>query len=130
MFKKITIVLGILLIISFVFGNDSLAQLNFGENLGELDGINFTPNFLYRLLDTFACRLFQFAMVITGIMFVIYGIMFFMTRGNPTKMTDAKKALWYGIIGGLVIFGVTTLILSVAMLVGVDYDIASFITCS
>jgi hypothetical protein len=64
-----------------------------------------------------------------AIMTVFYGIMFLKSRGSPQGMTQTKKALTWGIVGTLVIFGVFTIILSIAALVGAPYDILGIVRC-
>ncbi len=67
---------------------------------------------------------------------IVYGISFLLSRGNATSLSDAKKALWAGIMGGVVILGVFTIILSVTSIMSAvgfqnvpTYTIANIITC-
>ena len=50
--------------------------------------------------------------------------------GNPKEFGGAKKSLAWGLVGVLVIFGVFTIIFSIADLLGVSYPILRIMQCS
>jgi len=62
-------------------------------------------------------------LILVGIAVILSGIIFIFSRGNPTAFTNAKKNLLYVIIGGLVIYGVYTIILSVSLFVAGSVNI-------
>lgn len=97
----------------------------FNDNLGVGPGTGFDVTRLVNLLKGFACWSIRFAIVTVSVMLVFYGILFLKSRGSPEGMTNAKKSLTWGLVGGVVIFGVFTIILSVAALLGVDYPTLS-----
>lgn len=78
----------------------------------------FTVQALFNFLTEFACWFIKFGIIALGVMMIVYALMFFKSRGNPQGMGKAKEALTWGIVGGLVITGVFTIILSVAAILG------------
>ncbi len=108
----------------------ALAQYGFTDFLGGSPGKVYDIAWFFTLLNTLACRFIQFAIIVFGIMLIVYGLMFFKGRGSPQGMTDSKKALTWGLVGGLVIFSVFTIILSVAKIIGSDYVVIDRISCS
>jgi hypothetical protein len=105
------------------------AQYGFTDFLDKVPGGEFDITWFFTLINNLACRFIQFAIIVFVIMLIVYGLMFFKGRGTPQGMTDSKKALTWGLVGGLVIFSVFTIILSVASFVGVDYPVISRISC-
>jgi len=99
------------------------------DNLGGAPGNAFTAEKLFRLLNGITCWFIRFAVIIIGVMVIIYGLLFFKSRGSPQGMAEAKKAFTWGLVGILVIMAVFTIILSVAALIGVNYPINQFISC-
>lgn len=93
-----------------------LAQIT--DNLDNFKGAVFTVSNLFNMLSNFSCWFLRFALIALGIMIVVYGVMFILSRGNPTEMSGAKKALGWGIVGGLVIMGVFTIVLTIPQLLG------------
>ena len=75
------------------------------------------PTILARL----GCYFFQFAGIIFVIWIVYVGVKFIQSRGDPTAFSDAKKTFFYSLLGGLIIYGVYTIILSVAALFGATH---------
>ena len=70
-----------------------------------------------KILSGLACYFIRFALILVGIAVILSGIIFIFSRGNPTAFANAKKNLLYVVIGGLVIYGVYTIILSVSLFV-------------
>lgn len=124
--------LRILVIVStfFLIAQGALAQFGFRDYLQNAPGGAYTTTWFFNVLENLTCYFIQFAIVAFGIMLVVYGLMFFQGRGSPQGMADAKKALTWGLVGGLVIMGVFTIILSVASVLNVNYPILSMISCS
>lgn len=56
-------------------------------------------------------------MIVVVIGLVASGISIILSQGNPIAYGKAKKFLMYAIVGGLVIYGVYTIILSVSLLI-------------
>lgn len=112
-----------------------LAQTNFTTNLGDFPGGEFSATKLVNLVGGLACYFIRFGMVAVVVAFVVYGIMFLKSRGNPQEFGGARKSLAWGVVGGLVIFGVFTIILSVSEIVGfgasnyTQYPILKIIQC-
>lgn len=101
------------------------AQFGFTNYLDSSPGQQLNIKQLFNILNGLVCYFFQFAVITLGTMLIIYGLMFLKSRGSPQGITEARKALTWGIVGGLVIFSVFTIVLSVASLVGVDFPVIS-----
>lgn len=123
-----------IIILSVVFlGSAGLvsAQSGFTGYLDNLPGAQISLEWLFATLGSLACYLLQFAIISIGVMIVVYGIMFIKSRGNPQGVTTAKKSLTWGLVGGLVIFGVFTIILTLGDIIGVtNYPILDIVKCS
>ena len=78
---------------------------------------SFTVQLVPKILAGLACYIVRFGLIAVGLAIILAGIIFIFSRGNPTVFTNAKKNLLYVIIGGLVIYGVYTIILSVSLFV-------------
>ena len=115
--------------IMFFLWNISASANIFSGNLNEGPGGRVTVQFLFNILQGIACWSVRFGMILVGIMIVIAGIMYFLSRGNTQKMTDAKKTLTWGVVGAMVIFGVFTIIYSVAVIIGVEYSFFQTLSC-
>ena len=81
------------------------------------------------IIRGFSCWLLRFAIITVSIVLVFYGILYLKSRGSPEGLSYAKKALKWGIVGSVVIFGVFTIVMSLAALLGIDYPIMSMINC-
>ena len=128
--NKIFIFSFILLVSCFLFlVSIAHAQYGFTDFLNNAPGQQLGIEWLFNLLNNFVCYFYQFAIIVLATMLVIYGIMFLKSRGNPQGMTDARKALAWGLVGGLVIFAVFTIIMSVASFLGTDTALIDSITC-
>lgn len=71
-----------------------------------------------RILAGLSCYVVRFGLILFGIGVVSSGIFFVVSRGNPESLGRAKKTLKYVLIGGLVVFGVQTIVLTVASFLG------------
>jgi len=69
------------------------------------------------ILTGLACYTVRFGIIVSVIAVLASGIAIILSRGNPAGYANAKKFLLYAIIGGLVIYGVYTIILSVSLLI-------------
>ena len=122
-------------ILLFFVAFPALAQIDFGTNLRDYPGAEFTMDIFINLIGGLACNFIRFAIIAATIAVVVYGIMFLKSRGNPQEYGGAKKALIWGLVGVLVIFGVSTIILSVSNFVGygvpgwINYPIFSVVQC-
>ncbi|OGM96329.1 MAG: hypothetical protein A3B86_04280 [Candidatus Yanofskybacteria bacterium RIFCSPHIGHO2_02_FULL_38_22b] len=114
---------------SFFIFNFTYAQYGFTDFLGNVPGQELGIQWLFKLLSQLTCYFYQLAIIIFGVMLVIYGLMFFKSRGSPQGMTEARKALTWGLVGGFVIFAVFTIIMSVASFIGADFALLRIITC-
>lgn len=90
----------------------------------------FTVQSVPRILAGLACYMVRFGLIAVGLAIIFTGIIFIFSRGNPTVYANAKKTLLYTVIGGLLIYGVYTIILSVSGLLGVDSLPWVPLTCS
>lgn len=106
------------------------AQFGFTKFLGDAPGQQLGVQWLFKLMGQLTCYFYQMAIIVFGVMLVIYGLMFFKSRGSPQGMTEARKALTTGLIGGFVIFAVFTIIMSVASFIGADSSILKIVSCS
>ena len=70
------------------------------------------------ILARLGCYVFRFASILFVIWIVYVGIKFIQSRGNPIAFSEARKTLLYSLLGGLIIYGVYTIILTVADLFG------------
>ena len=118
----------LLIVLLFLFAFQGQAQI-FSDDLGNGPGSNIDATRLVSMLRGFACWAIRFAIITVSIVMVFYGILFLKSRGSPQGMTYAKKALRWGLVGGMVIFGVFTIVLSLAAVIGVDYPIMSMLSC-
>lgn len=82
-------------------------------NLSNAPGIDLTLERVFEIIEGLACWITDVALVLIVIAVVYYGIMFLISRGDPTKVTSARKALGWGIVGILVILATYTIIASV-----------------
>ncbi len=96
------------------------AQINLTQNLNGAPGVDFTIKKLLDILLGISCWLSRAAILIIISALAFYGFMFFKSQGNPSVMTEAKSALKWGLVGILVIFGVYTIIRTVAATLGAD----------
>lgn len=78
---------------------------------------SFSLQSVPKILSGLACYFIRFALILVAIAVILSGIIFILSRGNPTAFADAKKNLLYVIIGGLVIYGVYTIILSASLFI-------------
>ena len=118
----------ILVIFIAIFAFSSQAQI-LNDDLSQGPATNIDATGLVQLLGGIACWLLRFAIIAVSIAMIFYGILFLKGRGSPQGMTYAKKALTWGLVGGLIIFGVFTIILSVAGIIWVSYPILSIVNC-
>ena len=83
------------------------------NDLSNAPGINLTIDGIFNIINGLACWLADIAIVLMVIAIIFYGIQFLISRGDPGKVTDARKSLTWGIVGILVILGTYTIIASV-----------------
>jgi len=76
-------------------------------------GIDLSITSLFGILSGLACWMSRFVIIIMTIVIIWYGLQFLLSRGNPKAFEDAKKSLWYGIIGIVVVLGAYTIIATV-----------------
>lgn len=101
----------------------ALAQIFSQTGLSGAQGYDFRYQNLFNIVNKLACWFIRFGIILIGIMIVYYGIMFLMSRGSPQGVQNAKKALLWGMVGGLVIFGVFMIIYSFAAIIGTEYTL-------
>lgn len=78
---------------------------------------NFTFQSIPKIFAGLACYFVKFGIIAFGVAILASGIAVLLSRGNPAAFLSAKKFLMYAIIGGLVIYGVYTIILTVSFFV-------------
>ncbi len=118
----------VIFILSLIVVSEVSAQTGFGTNLGNYPGVLSVTN-IVTLFSRLVCYIIRYAIIATMVALIIYGIMFLKSRGNAQEFGGAKKALAWGLVGTAVIFGVFTIILSVASVIGVSYPITTYIQC-
>jgi len=72
------------------------------------------------ILSKLSCYAVRLAMILFAIWIIYSGIKFILSRGNPEAYGQAKKNLIYALAGGLIVYGVYTIILTIAGLIGVS----------
>ena len=88
-----------------------LAQIT--DNLQNAPGAALDIQGFFNLLSQLSCWFLRFGIIALGVMMIVYGTLFLKSRGNSTEFSSAKKAVGWGIVGGLVIMGVFTIILTI-----------------
>jgi hypothetical protein len=51
-------------------------------------------------------------------LFILAGFKYVTARGNPEQIQEASKALWYGVIGGVIIIGAVAILAIIKNVVG------------
>ena len=72
------------------------------------------------IIKGLACWIVNAALILIVVAVVFYGIQFLISRGDPGKVGDARKALTWGVVGIIVILGAYTIIATVGYYIGVD----------
>lgn len=128
--KIIPLVIIFCFALSYQLSSVTLAQSIFTEYLDRLPGYQTDINWLFGILRSTACYLFQFAVIALGVMIIVYGILMLKGAGNSQTVSKVKTALTWGVVGGLVIFGVITIILTVSTFLGVtENPILNALSC-
>lgn len=94
--KKVIFVLPLFIPLAFVFSADNLIKLQSPLQQGLTVG---------SVLTAFFDILIQIGAVAVTLAIVYAGFMFVVAQGNPEKLNQAKKTLFYTIIGALVLLG-------------------------
>ena len=112
-----------------------LAQIT--DNLKNAPGVALDIQVFFSLLSKLSCWFLRFGIIALGVMMIVYGILFLKSRGSSTEFSSAKEAFGWGIVGGLVIMGVFTIILTIPELlklgtsVPIDYPLLKILNnCS
>ena len=66
------------------------------------------------ILSRLSCYLASFALILLAIMVIFSGTSFLLSRGNPEGFNKAKRTFFYSLLGGLIVYTVYTIILSLA----------------
>lgn len=77
---------------------------------------------LWQIPDIFAglaCYFVQLALILFAIFVIYSGIKFILSRGNPEAYSQARKTFVYSLIGGVIIYLVYTIILTLASIFGI-----------
>ncbi|MDO8496829.1 MAG: hypothetical protein Q7S43_05265 [bacterium] len=93
-----------------------LAQIS--DNLKNAPGAALDIQVFFNLLSKLSCWFLRFGIIALGVMIIFYGILFLKSKGSASEFSNAKKAFGWGIVGGLVIMGVFTIILTIPSLLG------------
>lgn len=92
------------------------------QNLDSPPEVNLTVDNLTALIKRLACWITDFALILIVVAVIYYGVMFLVSRGDPGKVGNARKALGWGVVGILVILGTYTIIASVgSAITGSDF---------
>jgi len=78
---------------------------------------NFTLQGVPKIFAGLACYAVRFGIIIFVIWMIYTGIRFLISRGDPTAYGEAKKMFLYSLIGGLLIYGVYTIILTISLFI-------------
>ena len=81
------------------------------------------------IITGFACWATRIIIPVIVIFLIYYGLRMILSRGDPTKFNDAKKGLFYAILGIIVIFGTYTIIATVANALGANYSAVIPLKC-
>ena len=93
------------------------------EGLQNAPGIeDFTIQKVADVIVGIVCWFSGLAMVFIVLAIVWFGVNFLMSKGEPEKITQARKALLWGIVGIAVILGTYTIIATIANSLGLDYS--------
>jgi hypothetical protein len=92
-------------------------------------GVNLTIDKIFGIITGIACFLIRISIALIVIALIYYGIRFLTSQGDPVKVSEAKTALGWAIVGILVIFGTYTIIKTVSYAVGAGGDVGR-IVCS
>jgi hypothetical protein len=94
------------IVLSFaITGLLCLASLSFAVTISDPLGIGPDPNGWAILLGRIASGVGMVIASLGTIMIIIAGILYLISAGSPEKMTTAKKALIYAIVG--IVIGIT-----------------------
>lgn len=99
------------------------------SGLSGAPGVDLTIQRVFDIFSTLICWFAQIAELIIIGAIIVYGIQMVLSRGNPEKFGEARKSLTFAVIGALVIFGVYTIIATVANAVGADYRSIMPLSC-
>ncbi|MBI4158305.1 MAG: hypothetical protein HY505_01635 [Candidatus Yanofskybacteria bacterium] len=97
------------------FGKSTLAS----NHLTDQPGINLTIQDVMGIITGLACWITRVALVFIVVAVVYFGVKFLTAQGDPTKLGDAKKSFFWGLVGIIVILGTYTIIATVAYNLGV-----------
>jgi len=101
-----------------------------GTDLSNAPGINLTIQDVLGIITGLACWISRVALAFIVIAIVFYGVKFMMAKGDPTKLTEARKSFLWGLVGVIVILGTYTIIATVANALGADYTLFLPLKCS
>jgi phosphatidylglycerophosphatase A len=82
----------------FFFAHNSLAALPSGTPI--------TLDYIERIINVLANWIVAMSMVFAIIWFVWAGIKYMIAGSNDTKVEEARKMLWTGVIGTMIILGI------------------------
>lgn len=83
-------------------------------------GKDFTIQSVFSIVIALTCYISRMAIVAMIVYIIWFGIKFLMSQGDPAEFTKARKSLYYGLIGIIVILGTYTIIATVANIFGAD----------
>ncbi len=76
-------------------------------------GVDLTIQKLFDIIVALACYLIRVSIILMVMAVIYYGFKFLISQGDPTAVGEAKKALGWGVVGIIVIFGTYTIIKTV-----------------
>lgn len=89
-----------------------------GGGLSGAPGRDLTIKDVFNIIVGLTCWLTRMAIFLIVIFVMYYGFLFMKAQGDPAKVTEAKKAFLWGIVGIIVILGTYSIIATVAHTVG------------
>jgi hypothetical protein len=105
--------------ISLIFITPVWAATTLAPEVGDAPGVeDLSIQKVFGIIVGLACYLIQISIVLIVIAVIYYGFKFLISQGDPTKVGEAKKALGWGVVGIIVIFGTYTIIKTVNSAVG------------
>jgi hypothetical protein len=113
--KNLTLIIPLIILsLNFLlFLNSALAEEVEIENPLKWEKIEDFTSSILKFLTAFALAIFPILIIIAGYQFMTAG-------GDPKKIEDAKRMLWYAFIGLLIILGAQAILAGIKSAMGVE----------
>ena len=100
------------------------------DEVPEFPGVDLTIQSVFGIITGLVCWFSRVALILMVVFIVYYGLQFMFARGDPTKVTAAKKSFGWGLVGVLVILGTYTIIATIANGLDLDYSLLVPLDCT